>query len=134
MRKVLSSIGAIAFLASSVGAHAVDLPAIPASAKKATMEEFKSFADGKPVHVEIFDFDQPVTADLVWSWNKATITGKANVDGKTINVKAKLTFKGDKACATNKGEKPTCHTIYIDGNKFYEVRDDMKVHATSTVG
>lgn len=51
-----------------------------------------------------------------------------------LDVKTKLTFKGDKACSTAKGEKPTCYTIHTDGNKFYEVRDDMKVHAISTVG
>lgn len=132
MRKALSSIGAIAFLIS--GAHAGELPSIPATAKKATMEEFKTLADGKPVKVEIFDFEKPVTADLVWNWKKASITGTAKVGGKVVDVKTKLSFKGDKACSTAKGEKPSCHAIYIDGNRFYEVRDDMKVHAVSTVG
>ncbi|MGV4796019.1 hypothetical protein [Rhizobium sp. F40D2] len=49
-------------------------------------------------------------------------------------MKTKLTSKGDKACSNGKGEKPSCHSIDIDGNKFYEVGDDMKVHAVSTVG
>ncbi|MGO8013160.1 hypothetical protein ACC715_36840, partial [Rhizobium ruizarguesonis] len=62
-------------------------------AKKVTMEEFKSFADVKHVKVEIFDLEKPLTADLVWSWKKGTITVKANVDGKMIDVKIKLTFK-----------------------------------------
>jgi len=131
MKTWLSSIGALAFLLSSPTAFAIDLPA---TAKKATMNEFKALADGRPVKVEIFDFDKPITADLTWSWKKSTITGKAKVDGKNIDVKAKLTFKGDKACSASKGEEPSCHTIYIEGNKFYEVRDDMKVHAISTVG
>ncbi|SEI16220.1 hypothetical protein SAMN05216228_103254 [Rhizobium tibeticum] len=131
MGKILSSIGAVAFLLSAVDAYSVDLPA---GAKKVTMEEFKAFADGKHVKVEIFDLEKPVSADLVWSWKKGTITGKANVDGKMMDVKTKLTFKGDKACSNGKGEKPNCHFIYIDGDKFYEVRDDMQVHAVSTVG
>lgn len=131
MRKTLLIVGAVAFSLTGLNAYAVDLPA---GAKKVTMEEFKTFADGKQVKVEIFDMEQPVTADLVWNWKKGTITGKANVNGKMIDVKTKLTFKGDKACANGKGEKPTCHSIYLDGNKFYEVRDDMKVHAVSTVG
>ncbi|AUW43891.1 hypothetical protein [Rhizobium leguminosarum] len=134
MRKILSSIGALAFLLSGINAYAVDLPALPAGAKKVTLEEFKAFADGKHVKVEIFDLEKPVTADLVWSWKKGTITGKANVDGKMMDVKSKLTFKDGKACSNAKGEKPNCHSIYIDGDKFYEVRDDMKVHAVSTVG
>jgi hypothetical protein len=132
MRKLLSSFGALAFFLSGMSAAAaVDLPV---GAKAVTMEEFKAFADGKHVMVEIFDLEKPVTADLVWSWKKGTITGKAKVDGKMINVKTKLTFKDGKACSNGKGEKPSCHSIYIDGNKFYEVRDDMKVHAVSTVG
>ncbi|MBY5520532.1 hypothetical protein [Rhizobium leguminosarum] len=131
MREILSSIGAAAFLLSAMNAYAVDLPA---GAKKVTMEEFKAFADGKHVKVEIVDLEKPVSADLVWSWKKGTITGKADVGGKMIDVKTKLTFKGDKACSNGKGEKPNCHFIYIDGDKFYEVRDDMKVHAVSTVG
>lgn len=65
---------------------------------------------------------------------EGTITGKDDVGGKTIDVKTKLTSKGDKACSNGKGEKPSCHSIDIDGNKFYEVGDDMKVHAVSTVG
>ncbi|MBB5664876.1 hypothetical protein GGE68_003073 [Rhizobium leguminosarum] len=131
MRTILSSVGAAAFMLSAVNTYAIDLPA---GAKKVTMEEFKAFADGKHVKVEIVDLDKPVTADLVWNWKKGTITGKADVGGKTIDVKTKLTFKGDKACSNGKGEKPSCHSIYIDGDKFYEVRDDMKVHAVSTVG
>jgi len=114
-----------------VNAYAEDLPA---GARKATIEEFKSFADGKHVKVEIFDLGKPVIADLVWSWKKGTITGKAKVDGKMVDVKTKLTFKGDQACSNGKGEKPSCHFIYIDGNKFYEVSDDMTVHAVSTLG
>ncbi|OWO94726.1 hypothetical protein B5E41_13365 [Rhizobium esperanzae] len=130
MRTIFLSISAAAFL-TAMNAYAVDLPA---GAKKATMDEFKAFADGKHVKVEIVDLEKPVTAELVWSWKKGTITGKADVGGKTIDVKTKLTFKGDKACSAGKGEKPSCHFIYIDRSKFYEVRDDMKVHAVSTVG
>ncbi|WP_261334467.1 hypothetical protein [Rhizobium leguminosarum] len=73
MREILSSIGAAAFLLSAVNAYAVDLPA---GAKKVTMEEFKAFADGKHVKVEIVDLEKPVSADLVWSWKKGTITGR----------------------------------------------------------
>jgi hypothetical protein len=96
----------LAFLPSGINAYAVDLPA---GAKKVTMEEFKAFADGKLMKVEIFDLEKPVTADLVWSWKKGTITGKANVDGTMMDVKVKFTFK---ACSNGKGEKPSCHSIY----------------------
>ncbi|WP_245421312.1 hypothetical protein [Rhizobium sp. L9] len=78
---------------------------------KRLLDEFKAFADGKPVKVEILDLEKPVSAELVWSWKKGTITGKADVGGKTIDVKTKLTFKGDKACSAGKGEKPSCHFI-----------------------
>lgn len=47
-------------------------------------------------------------------------------------VKLRLSFEGDKACADNDG-KPSCNSIFIEGNKFYEVRDDGALHATSTL-
>ena len=31
------------------------------------------------------------------------------------------------------GEQTTCHLIYIDGDRFYEVTHEGKVHATSTI-
>ena len=105
----------------------------PATAKKATLDEFKALADGKKVDVVIYDLEVPVTATLVWNWKKKQITGNALLDGKKkIKVKAKLSFDGEKACSSS-GEKPTCHLIYIDGDRFYEVRDDGHVHATSTL-
>ncbi|MDI7863818.1 hypothetical protein MRS76_17835 [Rhizobiaceae bacterium n13] len=130
MRAAVISLTMLACMSIAGAALAIDLPP---TAKKASILEFKALADAKKVKVEIFDLGTPVSADLVWNWKKKSITGKADVNGKTINVNARLSFKGEQACATNKGEKPTCHFIYIDGNKFYEVRDDMQVHAVSTV-
>lgn len=106
---------------------------LPSTAKKVSMDEFKKFADGKKVHVEILDFEKPVSAELTWNWKKKKITGEAKLDGSTFPVSSKLSFAGDKACATNKGEKPACHAVFIDGDKFYEVRDDGKLHAVSTL-
>jgi hypothetical protein len=120
---------AAAFLVTSLAAA----EPLPATAKKVTIDEFKVFADGKTVDVVIFDLGVPVTATLKWDWKKKRITGDALVNGKDkIKVKSKLSFEGDKACAENDG-KPTCHLIYVDGEKFYEVRDDGDVHAVSTL-
>jgi hypothetical protein len=106
---------------------------LPATAKKATLEEFKAFANGKKVKVVIYDMGVDVVATLVWNWKKKQITGDALVNNKhKIKVKSVLSFEGDKACSEDQG-KPVCHYIYIDGDKFYEVRDDGKVHATSTL-
>ena len=104
----------------------------PASAHKATLDEFKTLADGKTVAATIYDAGQPVTATLVWSWKKKNITGSASVGGKKIKVKTKLSFKGDQACAVD-GGKTKCHAIFIDGAIFYEVKDDGEVHAKSVV-
>lgn len=130
MKKRAPIIAVMGFGLAVTSAIAAELPA---GAKKASMDEFKQLADGKKVSVQIFDAGKPIKADLVWSWKKKAITGKADVGGEAVDVKVKLSFKGDKACAAGKGEKPACHSIYIDGNKFYEVRDDGAVHAVSTV-
>lgn len=76
MRTIFSNIAAAAFL-YAMNAYAVDLPA----GEKGYNGEFKAFADGKPVKVEILDLEKPVTAELVWSWKKGTIIGKADVGG-----------------------------------------------------
>ena len=120
----------VVLLGFNTTAFAEDLPA---TAKKATLDEFKAFADGKKVNVVIYDMGVDVVATLVWNWKKKQITGEALVNNKTkIKVKTPLSFKGDKACSEDQG-KPVCHLIYIDGDSFYEVRDDGKVHATSTL-
>jgi hypothetical protein len=116
----------LALVCSTAGAET-----LPASAKKVTMDEFRAFADMKPVTVEIYDMGQPITADLVWNFKKKTITGTALVGGKTIQVKTKLKVDGDRACAV--GEETTCHVIYVDGNRFFEVTADGTLHATSTL-
>ena len=106
---------------------------LPATAQQATLEEFKAFADGKKVQVVIYDMGVTVEAELVWDWKKKTITGNALIDNKhKMKVKTPLSFEGEKACSEDQG-KPVCHLIFIDGDKFYEVRDDGKVHATSTL-
>ena len=75
----------------------------------------------------------PVTGTLKWDWKEELITGTALVNGKDkIDVKTRLSFEGDKACSDNEG-KPSCHAIFIDGDRFHEVRDDGDVHATSTL-
>ena len=127
------SILPLLLLTSAFALNPASAEPLPATAKKATMEEFKAFADAKTVDVVIFDLGVPVTATLVWSWNKKRITGDALVNGKDkIKVKTKLSFQGDKACADQDG-KPSCHFIYLDGTKFHEVLDDGTVHATSTL-
>lgn len=123
---VLSGFLAVFPLACAYGAE------LPATARAVTMEEFRQFADGKTVNVEIFDAGVPITAQLVWDWEQANITGDALLDGKTIKVDVPLSFKGDQACA-QEGDKINCHAIYIDGNSFYEVTSEGRVHAISTL-
>lgn len=107
---------------------------LPPTAKQATMDEFKAFADGKTVEVVIFDLGVPVTATLVWDWKKKRITGDALVNRKDkVEVDTRLSFKGDMACAGQEGGVPTCHLIFIDGDSFHEVRPDGVLHATSTL-
>ena len=122
---------AVAAATLALACSAAGAESLPASAKKASMDEFRAFADKKPVKVEIYDMGQPITADLVWNFKKKTITGSAMVGGKTIKVKTKLEIEGDKACSV--GEDKTCHFIYIDGNRFFEVTADGTLHATSTL-
>jgi len=120
---------AASFLAGAAGAEP-----LPPTAKQATMQEFKAFADGKPVDVVIYDLGVPLKATLTWNWKKKRITGDALVNRKDkIKVDSKLSFKSDMACAEQADGEPTCHLIFIDGDRFYEVRPDGRLHATSTL-
>ena len=130
---MLKQVGVVIFSAAFLVPGLAAAETLPSTAKKATMDEFKAFADGKTVEVVIYDLEVPVTATLVWDWKNKRIKGTGLVNEKDkIKVKTKLSFREDMACSDQDG-KPNCHQIYIDGNKFYEVREDGKVHATSTL-
>lgn len=132
MKSLLVMYSAIA-LAAGAGQAFSEPP--PSEAKKVSPEEFKAFADGKTVEVEILDMEVPVSASLLWSWSDGTITGEALINNKDkVQVSTKISFDGEKVCSQGDGDKePNCHTIYIEGDKFYEVRDDGEVHAISTI-
>lgn len=122
---------AVVILALSASlAHAED-PTLPASAKKATQDEFIAFVSGKTVEVVIYDAGKSLTAILKWDWKKKRISGSYVLDGKKGKVQAKWTFDGDKACSRAGSQPKECHSVYIDGDQFYEMRDDGNVHAIS---
>ena len=114
-----------------VGSVAAEEPSLPATAKKATQDQFIAFVNGKTVDVLIYDAGKPLSATLKWDWKKKRITGLFLLDGKKGKVVAKWTFDGDKACAQAGAQPKECHTIYIEGDRFFEMRDDGKVHAIS---
>ena len=106
----------------------------PGTAHKATPDELSKLIDGKTVLVSIFDLGPPVVAQLVWDWKNKTIGGRALVDGKkAVPVKTVISIEGEKACSTGSDGKKTCFVPYIDGNSFYEVREDGQVHAVSYI-
>lgn len=116
-----------------IGSVAAEEPNLPATAKKATQNEFIAFVNGKTVDVVIYDAGKSLTATLKWDWKKKQISGPYVFDGKKGKVSAKWTFDGDKACSQVKGQAQQCHAIYIEGDTFFEIRDDEKVHAISKV-
>jgi hypothetical protein len=126
--RVLPGSMLMAFITFSV-AQSMELPP---SAKKATVEAFRAFSDGRTFDVDIFDMGQPIKARLRYDWSAKTIAGDAVIEGKTIDVNVGLVTRKDKSCAKT-GETVTCHTIYIDGDRFYEVTDAGVVHAVSVV-
>jgi hypothetical protein len=122
---------ALAVSALSTSFSQAEEPTLPGSAKLATREEFIAFVNGKTVDVVIYDAGKPLTAILKWDWKKKRISGSYVLDGKKGKVQAKWTFDGDKACSQAGNHSKQCHAVYIDGDRFYEMRDDGKVHAIS---
>jgi hypothetical protein len=117
--------------AVSISACFAEEPILPANAKKASQDEFIAFVNGKTVDVVIYDAGKSLTATLKWDWKKKRISGSYVFDGKKGKVQAKWTFDGDKACSQAGNQSKACHAVYIDGDQFYEMREDGKVHAIS---
>lgn len=117
--------------ALSISVSYAEEPSLPANAKAATQDEFIAFVNGKTVDVVIYDAGKSLTATLKWDWKKKRISGSYVLDGKKGKVQVKWSFDGDKACSQSGSQPKECHAIYIDGDQFYEMRDDGKVHAIS---
>ncbi len=127
--RVLTGVS-VGFVLSISTSYAGD-PSLPANAKIATQDDFIAFVNGKTVEVVIYDAGKSLTATLRWDWKKKRISGSYVLDGKKGKVQAKWTFDRDKACSQAGGQPKQCHAVYIDGDRFYEMRDDGKVHAIS---
>jgi hypothetical protein len=119
------------FFALAISVGYAEEPSLPANAKKATRDEFIAFVNGKTVDVIIYDAGKPLTATLKWDWKKKRISGSYVLDGQKGKVQTKWSFDGDKACSQAGNQPKACHDVYIDGNQFYEMREDGKVHAVS---
>jgi len=119
------------FMLAHIGSVAAEEPTLPAAAKKVTQDEFIAFVNGKTVDVVIYDAGKSLSATLKWDWKKKRITGSYLLDGKKGKVSAKWTFEGDKACSQAGSQPKQCHAIYIEGDQFFEMRDDGKIHAIS---
>jgi hypothetical protein len=122
---------AVAVSALSTALAQAEEPTLPSTAKMATREEFIAFVNGKTVDVVIYDAGKSLTAILKWDWKKKRISGSYVLDGQKGKVQAKWTFEGDKVCSQSGGRPKECHGVYIEDDKFYEMRDDGKVHAIS---
>ncbi len=133
MRYYQVSATAAAFMLTLIGSVVAEEPTLPATAKKATQDEFIAFVNGKTVDVVIYDAGKSLSATLKWDWKKKRISGPYLLDGKKGKAVAKWSFDGDKACSQAGAQPKQCHSIYIDGDQFFELRDDGKVHAVSVL-
>lgn len=125
---------AASFLSLSSFTVFAEEPTLPATAVKATQDQFIEFINGKTVDAVIYDAGKSLTAILKWDWKKKRITGDFIFDGtQKGKVKAKWSFDGDKACSQSGTDPKTCHDVYLDGGSFIEMRDDGKIHAISII-
>ena len=108
------------------------IPALPATAKKATPEEFAAAFNGKSLFVTVYDMGKPVIAYAKWDTKKKRVTGDAIVGNKkAAKFVSKYTVKDDTICFKDNGPKQNCRSYLIDGDSFYEVNADGTLHGKS---
>lgn len=101
-------------------------PELPAGAKQlTTSDEIVQALTASRRKVTVYDMGKKVfTIHSTYDWPNKVI----NIDvGKKKKDSRKWDVKDDKFCVKNE----PCRTIYLDGNKVFEVNPNGKVHATS---
>jgi hypothetical protein len=108
-------------------------PAVPATAKTASLEDLRAMLEGKAVSTTVFDMEEAIVTRVKWNVKKKQTTGEYIYGGKEKGKFTRtISTDGGKICTKGKKEKqPSCHVFMIDGTTFYEVTDAGAVHAIS---
>jgi hypothetical protein len=130
-----SRIIAIAFVAASCqSAHiAHSEPKIPEGAKPLNGAEIKVFLDGRTFRFVVYDSAKPLTGTSTWQLNDGSVHGEYSWDNQSPKSWSRTWYlENDLNCTKPKKGDAECNHIYLDGEKFIEVRQDGVTHAVST--
>jgi len=132
--KVLGSIVVVAVVAigiSAIGAYAE--PIIPEGAKQLNGAEIKVFLEGKTFRLVVYDAAKSLTGTSTWELNNGSVHGEYSWDNQSPKPwSADWYVESNMNCIKKKSGEVECHQIYLDGEKFIEVRQDGVIHAVST--
>jgi len=132
--KVSRIVAAAIFAASCQSAHvAHSEPKIPEGAKPLNGAEIKAFLDGKTFQFVAYDSEKSLTGTSTWELNKGSAYGEYSWDNRSLKPWSRDWYvENDLNCTKPTQGDAECNHIYLDGEKFIEVRQDGVIHAVST--
>jgi len=108
-------------------------PKIPEGAKPLNGAEIKVFLDGKTFRLVVYDAAKSLTGTSTWELDQGRVHGEYSWDNQDPKPWSRSWYvENNLNCTKPKGGEAECNQIYLDGQKFIEVRQDGVIHAVST--
>jgi hypothetical protein len=108
-------------------------PKIPEGAKPLNGAEIKEFLDGRTFRLVVYDAKKSLTGTSTWELNEGRVHGEYSWDNQDPKSWSRKWYvENDLNCTKPTKGDAECNRIYLDGEKFIEVRQDGVIHAVST--
>jgi hypothetical protein len=110
-----------------------EAPVLPSAAKQLTGDEIVKLLDGKTRTGKVYSAKGEMTAITTWDWRKKIIAGtwKRPANGKSGKFSYVWSIDGDKSCGAPKGQKPSCSSLFMDGDTLYDIKEGATVNSVS---
>jgi hypothetical protein len=106
---------------------------LPTDAKQLTGDQIRAFLAGNTFQFDVHDAGKPLTGTSTWESERGIVFGEYSLDHQSPKPwKRAWWVEGDKNCTRSGDNPPECQMIYVDGDRFFEIREDGGVHAIST--
>ena len=108
-------------------------PALPAGAKKLSGEQIRQRLGDRTFRFVVHDANVEVSGTSTWDLKSETVSGDYVWGGRSGKWKKQWKIIDDRNCIGDGGGKPwECQNIFVNGDVYYEVRDDAVIHGVNT--
>jgi hypothetical protein len=129
MLSLLRTVLVLAGLAAP--ALAVQLPSLPASAKKLTGAEIKALYDGKTFTFTAYTFFGVATGTVTYDFQTGTSHGSYNLGWHNGDIDGRIHLDGDKFCYKVGLDREHCDFMYSAGQSIYDVDPNGTVQSVN---